>query len=115
MTTVQSRTNLPLKNHVAILLLFTFSEAAPLLHAGELFPLGPSASSQQRIIEQPAQGRLSAEDREKIAKLAAQAKKLPLDDQNKLRTSVQKSVSDAASQGNLNQVLFLSELLQQMK
>lgn len=115
MNPLNSRANLHLKNHVAMLLLFAFSEATPLLHAGELFPLGPSASSQQRIVEPPAQGRLSIEDHEKITRLAAQAKKLAPDDQKKLRTSVQKSISEAATQGNLSQVKFLSELLQQME
>lgn len=114
LTTVHSRSNLHLKNQIAILLLIAFSEAAPLLHAGELFPLAPSASSQQRIIEQPVRGRLTTEDREKIANLAVQAKKLTPEDQKKLKTTVQKSISDAAAQGNLNQVKFLSELLQQM-
>lgn len=91
--------------------------AIPPLSAAELFPFAPPPFSQQRTIEPSAQVKpqLSAEDRVRIAKVAAQARNLSTEDQKRLRTSIRKSLNEAAAQGNLKQVQYLTELLQQME
>ena len=66
---------------------------------------------EQRSVTTP---QLSAEDRDKISKLAAQAKQLSSSDQTKLKKRLRESLDSAAKKGDLNQVKYFNEALRQL-
>ena len=86
-----------------------------LVFAAELFPFSPP-TNQQRAVDQAPQVRpqLSKEDIDRITRLADQAKKLTLDEQEQLRGSIRQKLKGAVKQGNLNQAQYYSELLTQI-
>jgi hypothetical protein len=102
---------------IAILAVGCTLSAISFLFAAELFPYAPPSPSQQRSVEQqPAPTpQLSPEDMEGISRIATQANKhLSSPDRNQLKSSIQKSLNEAAAKGNLNQVQYFGELLRQI-
>ncbi|WP_455388080.1 hypothetical protein, partial [Petrachloros mirabilis] len=74
------------------------------LHAAELFPFEPPSATQQRTVEKQSSTALSVEDRDRISKLANQAKQLSPSDQKQLKQSLRRSLDSAIQKGDLNQV-----------
>lgn len=87
-----------------------------LSYGAELFPFEPPSTTRERMTEQRSitTPQLSAEDRDKISKLAAQAKQLSSSDQTKLKERLRKSLDSAAKKGDLNQVRYFNEALRQL-
>ena len=88
-----------------------------LVYAAELYPFSPPSSSQQRSVErQPAgKAQLSTDDEKRVSRIATQAKQLSPSDRSELKSSIQKSLNEAAAKRNLNQVKYFSELLRQIE
>ena len=100
---------------IAILAGSCASPITSLMFAAELFPFSPP-TSQQRGGDQTPQVRpqLSKDDIDRITRLADQAKKLTLDEQEQRRGSIRQKLKGAVKQGNLNQAQYYSELLTQL-
>jgi len=90
--------------------------ASSLSYGAELFPFEPPTTTRERMMEQRSvtTPQLSAEDRDKISKLAAQAKQLSSSDQTKLKKRLRESLDSAAKKGDLNQVKYFNEALRQL-
>jgi hypothetical protein len=88
-----------------------------LVYAAELFPFPSQSSTQQRSVErQPAgKAQLSTDDEKRVSMIATQAKQLSPSDRSELKSSIQKSLNEAAAKRNLNQVKYFSELLRQIE
>lgn len=93
----------------------TIAGVSPLFGA-ELFPFSPP-TNQQRAMDQPSQGRpqLSSEDIARATRLADQAKKLTVAEQQQFRENIQRKQKDAVRQGNFNQAQYYTELLTQLR
>ena len=84
--------------------------------AAELFPYTPPSPSQQRSVERQsaAKPQLSAEDLERISKIATQARNLEPSKKIQLKNSIQRNLDDAVANGKLNQAKYFSQLLRQI-
>ena len=84
--------------------------------AAELFPYSPPSPSQQRSVERQsaAKPQLSAEDLERISKIATQARNLEPSKKIQLKNSIQRNLDDAVANGKLNQAKYFSQLLRQI-
>lgn len=85
--------------------------------SAELFPYTPPSTTQQRpMMQRPGQApSLSAEERERLADLSAQAKKLSVSEQHQLKEVLRKSLESAGKAKNLAQVQYYSEALRQLE
>ncbi|HBH81305.1 MAG TPA: hypothetical protein DDY39_15895 [Nitrospira sp.] len=85
--------------------------------SAELFPYTPPSTTQQRpMVQRPSLApSLSAEERERLADLSAQAKKLSVPEQQQLKEVLRKSLASAGKAKNLAQVQYYSEALRQLE
>ncbi|MDH4084208.1 MAG: hypothetical protein OEV99_14695 [Nitrospira sp.] len=83
------------------------------IFGAELFPYAPPSPSQPRSIEQqpPARAQLSADDLDRIAKIAAQARALDFSKKQQLKQSIQNNLDDARTNKRFNQVAYFTQLL----
>jgi len=102
---------------ISLLTISTFLGTGSLACSAELFPYTPPSMTQQRpMMQRPSLApSLSAEERERLADLSAQAKKLSVPEQQQLREVLRKSLESAGKAKNLAQVQYYSEALRQLE